>query len=101
MLKDTSKNDDKRNNLLFSDSDVLVRAKVSRPDIQLIVKFVEGLGHMGVVTTSDKISGEVIIQTTRYCWPDLKVLLEKMPFDIDIREINPVIGRFNEFFIDE
>lgn len=70
----------------FADADFLVKARVAKSEIQMIVKFIEGLGHMGVVTTSNRFSGEVIIQTTRYCWPDLNSLLERMPFEVEILE---------------
>ncbi|MFZ3102797.1 MAG: DUF4911 domain-containing protein [Desulfitobacteriaceae bacterium] len=68
----------------FSDVDKLVRAKVARQDINMLVKLVEGMGHLGVVTTLDKLEGEVLIQTTRDCWPDLKVALQHMPIGIEL-----------------
>lgn len=67
----------------FSDSDVLIKAQVPRSEIQMLVKFVEGLGHLGVVTTTDRHAGEVLIQTTRYTWADLKQALEAMPIEIN------------------
>ncbi|MGI5901333.1 MAG: DUF4911 domain-containing protein [Desulfitobacteriia bacterium] len=70
----------------FQDSDLIIRAKVSRPDIQLLCKFVEGMGHLGVVTTVDRFQGDVIIQTTEYCWPELKNLLSKLGIEIAISE---------------
>ncbi|AGA69901.1 hypothetical protein Desdi_2477 [Desulfitobacterium dichloroeliminans LMG P-21439] len=69
----------------FADSDVLIRAQVPRAEIQMLVKFVEGLGHLGVVTTTDRHAGEVLIQTTQYTWPDLKMALEAMPIEINIK----------------
>ena len=66
----------------FADSDLLIKAKVQRSDIQLLCKYVEGMGHLGVVTTTDRFNGEVIIQTTTYCWPELKLLLEELPLEI-------------------
>ncbi|MFZ3373507.1 MAG: DUF4911 domain-containing protein [Desulfitobacteriaceae bacterium] len=68
----------------FSYVDKLVRAKVARQDINMLVKLVEGMGHLGVVTTLDKLEGEVLIQTTRDCWPDLKVALQHMPIGIEL-----------------
>jgi hypothetical protein len=68
----------------FFDADKLVRAKVARKEINMLVKLVEGLGHFGVVTTLDKVEGEVLIQTTKDCWTDLQIALEHMPFDIKI-----------------
>nr|WP_041445316.1 DUF4911 domain-containing protein [Syntrophobotulus glycolicus] len=68
----------------YAEADFLVQAQVARPEIQLLAKFVEGLGHLGVVTTIDKLEGRVVIQTTKYLWPELKVLLEKMPINIKI-----------------
>lgn len=70
----------------FADSDVLIKARVQRSEIQMLVKLVEGLGHLGVVTTTNKEAGEVLIQTTKYCWKDLRKALEKMPFTIEIVE---------------
>lgn len=66
----------------FADSDVLIRAQVPRSEIQMLVKYVEGLGHLGVITTTDRHAGEVLIQTTKYTWSDLKKALEAMPFEI-------------------
>ena len=66
----------------FQDSDLLIRAKVLRSEIQLLAKYVEGMGHLGVVTTTDRMEGEVLIQTTKYCWPELKTLLIKLPMEI-------------------
>ncbi len=68
----------------FIDADKLVRAKVVRKDIQMLVKLVEGLGHLGVVTTVDKQEGEVLIQTTKDCWPDLEAALQHMPIGIEL-----------------
>jgi len=68
---------------LFSDSDVIVKARLARVEMQMLDKLVEGLGHLGIVTTTDKALGEVMIQSTKYCWPDLKKAIEKMPFEIE------------------
>jgi hypothetical protein len=51
--------------------------------MQMLDKLVEGLGHLGIVTTTNKALGEVMIQTTKQCWPDLKKAIEKMPFEIE------------------
>lgn len=69
-------------NIPFQDSDLLIKAKVARSDINLLVKYVEGLGHLGVVTTTDRMQGEVLFQTTKYCWPELQILLTKLPLEI-------------------
>ena len=68
----------------FADCDFLVKARLERANIQMLVKLVEGLGHLGVVTTTDKINGEVLIQTTKDCWPDLAAAIKRMPFQIEI-----------------
>jgi hypothetical protein len=70
----------------WKNSDLLVKARVSRPDIQLLVKYVEGLGHLGVVTTLDRYQGEVLIQTTKDCWPELQKNMEKLPIVITFME---------------
>ena len=67
---------------LFSDIDVIIKARIDRSEIQMLCKLVEGLGHLGVVTTTNKELGEVMIQTTKFCWSDLKKLIEKMPIEI-------------------
>ncbi|MCL1916906.1 MAG: DUF4911 domain-containing protein [Peptococcaceae bacterium] len=59
--------------------DVLIRAMVRRTDINLLVRLVEGLGHMGVITTLDKEQGIVLIQTTQDCRQELLMLMEHMP----------------------
>jgi hypothetical protein len=59
--------------------DVLIRAIVQRSDINFLVRLVEGLGHMGVITTLDKEQGIVLIQTTQDCRQDLLTLMRHMP----------------------
>jgi len=66
-----------------SDIDLIVKARIDRSQIQMLCKLVEGLGHLGVVTTTNKQLGEVMIQTTKQCWPELKELVEKMPLEIE------------------
>ncbi|NBJ14958.1 MAG: DUF4911 domain-containing protein [Dehalobacter sp. 4CP] len=68
----------------WEDSDLLVKARIPRSDIQLLAKYVEGLGHLGVITTTDKVNGEVMIQTTRHCWPELEKVLSTLPLQIEI-----------------
>lgn len=70
----------------FSEADKLIRAKVARKEINMLAKLVEGLGHLGVVTTLDKVEGEVLIQTTKDCWLDLEIALKNMPFAVEILE---------------
>ena len=67
----------------FADADVVVKARLERVEMQMLDKLVEGLGHLGIVTTTNKALGEVMIQTTKYCWPELKKAIEKMPFEIE------------------
>ena len=64
--------------------DVLVHARIERSEIQILTKLVEGLGHLGVVTTVDKAKGEVLIQTTSDCWPELERALRHMPVAVEI-----------------
>ena len=68
---------------LFSDADIIIKARLERVEMQMLDKLVEGLGHLGIVTTTNKEQGEVMIQTTKYCWPDLKKAIEMMPFEIE------------------
>ena len=68
---------------LFADSDVIVKARLKRAEMHMLDKLVEGLGHLGIVTTINNALGEVMIQTTKDCWPDLKKAIEKMPFEIE------------------
>jgi hypothetical protein len=70
----------------WNESDLLVKARVNRSEIQLLAKYVEGMGHLGVVTTTDRMSGEVVIQTTTYCWPELRILLAALPLEITYLE---------------
>ena len=67
----------------FDEIDIIIKARIDRSEIQMLCKLVEGLGHLGVVTTTDKLKGEVMIQTTEYCWPELKKLIEHMPIEIE------------------
>lgn len=68
---------------LYSNADLIIKARIDRSKIQMLCKLVEGLGHLGVVTTTDKALGEVIIQTTKHCWPELKKVIEQMPIEIE------------------
>lgn len=70
----------------FSDADKLVKARVPRSEIQMLVKYVEGLGHLGVVTTTNKIEGEVLFQATKYTWPDLRRAVEAMGLGVEFLE---------------
>ena len=63
--------------------DILARARVPRSEIQILVKLVEGLGHLGVVTTLDREKGEVLFQSTRDCWPDLLEAVRHMPCRVE------------------
>jgi len=67
---------------LLADTDVIVKARLDRVDMQMLDKLVEGLGHLGIVTTTNKALGEVMILSTKDCWPDLKKAIERMPFGI-------------------
>ncbi|MFA6808352.1 MAG: DUF4911 domain-containing protein [Eubacteriales bacterium] len=71
----------------FASSDVIIKGRVTRSEIQILAKLVEGLEHMGVVTTTDKEKGEVIIQTTEYYLADLKKILNNMPINFEIMDI--------------
>lgn len=66
-----------------SDIDFIVKARIDRSQIQMLCKLVEGLGHLGVVTTTNKELGEVMIQTTKQCWPELKEVIERMPLEVE------------------
>lgn len=68
----------------YADSDLIVKARVDRSEIQMLCKLVEGLGHLGVVTTTNKELGEVKIQTTKDCWDELKRLIEEMPLKVEL-----------------
>jgi hypothetical protein len=70
-------------NSQYANTDLILNARIDRSEIQMLCKLVEGLGHLGVVTTTNKELGEVIIQTTKYCWPELKKVIEKMPIEIE------------------
>lgn len=66
--------------------DVLVKVRVPRSEIQMLVKLVEGLGHLGVVTTINKEAGDVIFQSTKDCWPDLLEAVRHMPFRVEFQD---------------
>ncbi len=68
---------------LYSNADLIVQARIDRSEIQMLCKLVEGLGHLGIVTTTNKELGEVMIQTTKDCWSELKKLIEHMPIEIE------------------
>lgn len=45
----------------FANADVIVKARLERVEMQILDKLVEGLGHLGIVTTTNKALGEVMI----------------------------------------
>ncbi|MDR1320421.1 MAG: DUF4911 domain-containing protein [Gracilibacteraceae bacterium] len=57
---------------------------MDRADIQLLTKYLEGLGHLGVVTTADRQAGEVLIQTTRSAWPELREMIMALPLPVEL-----------------
>ena len=67
----------------YADADLIINGRVNRSEIQMLCKLVEGLGHLGIVTTTNKELGEVMIQTTKFCWPELKKLIVQMPIEIE------------------
>ncbi|WP_407307984.1 DUF4911 domain-containing protein [Desulfosporosinus sp. SB140] len=67
----------------YKDADLIINARVERSEIQMLCKLVEALGHLGIVTTTNKELGEVKIQTTKDCWLELKTVLAKMPLKIE------------------
>lgn len=67
----------------YANADLIIQARIDRSEIQMLCKLVEGLGHLGVVTTTDKVLGKVMIQTTKHCWPELKKNIEMMPIEIE------------------
>jgi hypothetical protein len=67
----------------YATADLIIKGRVDRSEIQMLCKLVEGLGHLGVVTTTDKALGEVMIQTTKHCWPELKKVIDQMPIEIE------------------
>lgn len=70
----------------FSGADKLVKARAPRSEIQMLVKLVEGLGHLGVVTTIDKVAGIVLFQATQDTWPDLRQAVEHMGLGVEFLE---------------
>ena len=68
---------------LYANTDLIIKARIDRSEIQMLCKLVEGLGHLGIVTTTNKELGEVMIQTTKDCWVELKEVIDKMPLKID------------------
>ncbi|MDQ7095547.1 DUF4911 domain-containing protein [Desulfosporosinus sp. PR] len=69
--------------LRYENADLIVKARVDRTEIQMLCKLVEGLGHLGIVTTTNKELGEVMIQTTKDCWLELKIAIENMPLEVE------------------
>lgn len=63
--------------------DLIIMARMDRSEIQMLCKLVEGFGHLGIVTTTNKELGEVMIQTTTDCWVELKKAIENMPMEIE------------------
>ena len=74
---------DLQENSIYANTDLVIKARINRSEIQMLCKLVEGLGHLGIVTTTNKELGEVMIQTTKFCWSELKKAIENMPLEIE------------------
>ena len=68
---------------LYANTDLIIKARIDRSEIQMLCKLVECLGHLGIVTTTNKELGEVMIQTTKDCWVELKRAIQNMPMEIE------------------
>lgn len=74
--------------------EVVVKARLARAEMQMLDKLVEGLGHLGIVTTTNRALGEVMILSTEQCWPDLKRAIQQMPFEIEFLQENEEQGEW-------
>jgi len=63
-----------------------VRARVAVENIDMLTKIIEAYEHLGIVSTVDGGAGEVIIRGTLDTRSEIMVILQKMPFPVEIIE---------------
>ncbi|HRY12367.1 MAG TPA: DUF4911 domain-containing protein [Syntrophomonadaceae bacterium] len=59
-------------------------ARVKPDKIDMLTKIVEAYDNLGVVSTLDRNSGQVVVRVTPDTWEDMMKILENLPFPIEI-----------------
>lgn len=57
-------------------------AKVNPENIDMLTKLIEAYDNLGIVSTIDRQQGLVIIRGTVDTYPELKQILEHLPFPL-------------------
>jgi len=61
-----------------------IRLRVSRADISFLVQVMEGYDHVGVVTTVDPGTGDVVLQVTPDTYEDALEILRHLPVEVEM-----------------
>jgi hypothetical protein len=61
-----------------------ILAKVNPNHIDMLTRLIEAYDNLGIVSTIDRISGQVKIRVTFDNWPEAMEILNNLPFDISI-----------------
>lgn len=59
-------------------------ARVSPDCIDMLTKLIEAYDHLGIVSTLDRTSGQVVIRVTPDTWLEVMEILRHLPFPITI-----------------
>lgn len=68
----------------MSKENCLIRAIVPKEKIGFVGWIFEGYEHMGIVSTIDNISGEIVVRTTLDLYDQAEKILQNMPFAVQI-----------------
>ncbi|HEX3014760.1 MAG TPA: DUF4911 domain-containing protein [Desulfobacteria bacterium] len=63
-------------------TDCVINLRVKTEDIAFLVQVMEGHGHLGVVTTTNPQSGEVVISVTPDTYAEVMFVLKNIPIQV-------------------
>ena len=61
-----------------------IYARVEPDKIDMLTKIVEAYDNLGIVSTLDQSSGQVVVRVTLDTWEDMMGILRNLPFPIEI-----------------
>lgn len=68
----------------MSSDNCLIRAIVPKEKIGFVGWIFEGYEHIGLVSTIDSKSGEIVVRTTADLYVQAEKILRNMPFTVEI-----------------
>jgi len=61
-----------------------IYARVEPDKIDMLTKIVEAYDNLGIVSTLDQSSGQIVVRVTLDTWEDMMGILSNLPFPIEI-----------------